>query len=230
MVNKMIKIKNICKKYEEGSIVVEALKNINLEFESNGITAIIGRSGSGKSTLLNLIGALDKPTSGNIFFDDVDITNLEENELLQFRNKKIGYIFQNFYLEPALSTITNISLPLIIRGIPKKEREEEALKLIKKLNLDGKEKQITLNLSGGEKQRVCICRALINNPDLILADEPTGNLDYENGQNVMGILKEISKDRKVILVTHNLDDAKKYANRIINLSDGEIIEDIKNEI
>lgn len=224
----MIKILNVYKTYET-DIAVEALKNINLEINEKGLVAIIGRSGSGKSTLLNILGALDNVSSGKILYDDVDISELNEKELLEFRNKKIGYIFQAFYLEPSLSVMTNISLPLIINGVNKKEREIIAKKYLKELGLEGKDNQKASELSGGEKQRVCICRALINNPDIILADEPTGNLDYENGQNVMKILKEISLNKVVILVTHNLEDAKKYADRIITIFDGTIIEDIKNE-
>lgn len=230
MVNKMISIKNVSKNYINKNIEVKALKGINVDIEEKKITAIIGRSGSGKSTLLNIIGALDTPSFGEIYFDDRNISNLSQKELLQFRNSKIGYIFQSFYLENNLTVLTNIVIPLMIKGIDKKEREAKALELMDRFGLSGKEKQKVSELSGGERQRVCICRALISNPDVILADEPTGNLDFENGQIVLQMLKEIALSGKiVVLVTHNLDDAKMFADRIIKLSDGQIVEDIINE-
>ncbi len=226
----MISIKNVSKCYKNKDIEVNALNGISLDIKENMITAIIGRSGSGKSTLLNIIGALDKPTSGEVYFDDRNICNLNEDELLSFRNSKVGYIFQSFYLENSLSVLTNVEIPLIIRGVDKKEREDKALDLLMRFGLAGKENQRVSELSGGERQRVCICRALISNPDVILADEPTGNLDYENGQIVLNMLKDIASMGKiVILVTHNLDDAKAYAKRIIKLSDGIILEDSINE-
>lgn len=230
MVNKMISIKNVSKNYINKNIEVNALKGINVDIEEKKVTAIIGRSGSGKSTLLNIIGALDTPSFGEIYFEDRNISNLSQKELLQFRNSKIGYIFQSFYLESNLTVLTNIVIPLMIKGIDKKEREAKALELMDRFGLTGKEKQKVSELSGGERQRVCICRALISNPDVILADEPTGNLDFENGQIVLQILKEIALSGKiVVLVTHNLDDAKMFADRIIKLSDGQIVEDIINE-
>ena len=226
----MISIKNVSKNYINKNIEVNALKGINVDIEEKKVTAIIGRSGSGKSTLLNIIGALDTPSFGEIYFEDRNISNLSQKELLQFRNSKIGYIFQSFYLESNLTVLTNIVIPLMIKGIDKKEREAKALELMDRFGLTGKEKQKVSELSGGERQRVCICRALISNPDVILADEPTGNLDFENGQIVLQILKEIALSGKiVVLVTHNLDDAKMFADRIIKLSDGQIVEDIINE-
>ena len=225
----MIILNNINKTYENKDIKVEALKNINLKIDK-GLTVILGKSGSGKSTLMNLIGALDKPTSGEIYFDDKKITDLKDNYLAVFRNKNVGYIFQFFYLEPHLKVIDNICLPLTINGIPKAEREEKALKYLEMLGLNSKGNQMTGKLSGGEMQRVCIARALINDPLCILADEPTGNLDNENAIAVMDLLKSISNEGKiVILVTHNEDFAKKYADRIIRISNGEIVGDEMNE-
>lgn len=225
----MIILNNINKTYENKDIKVEALKNINLKIDK-GLNAILGKSGSGKSTLMNLIGALDKPTSGEIYFDDKKITDLKDNYLAVFRNKNVGYIFQFFYLEPHLKVIDNICLPLTINGIAKAEREEKALKYLEMLGLNSKGNQMTGKLSGGEMQRVCIARALINDPLCILADEPTGNLDNENAIAVMDLLKNISNEGKiVILVTHNEDFARKYADRIIRISNGEIVGDEMNE-
>lgn len=227
----MIKLVNVKKEYNDLENKVIALSDINLEIEEGKITAIVGRSGSGKSTMLNLIGTLDIPTSGDIYFDDINVTKLKNDELLKFRNEKIGYIFQQFYLETSLSVLTNVEIPLMIRGINKEEREKQAFKILEKLDLKGKEKTICSKLSGGEQQRVSIARALIADPKLILADEPTGSLDSSNALTVLNILKDIAKTGKtVVLVTHNMDDAKKYANRIIKLQDGKIIEDINNEI
>ena len=226
----MISLKNIYKSYVNKNIAVNALNGITLDIKENMITAIIGRSGSGKSTLLNIIGALDVPTSGEVFYENKNILNFSNQEMLEFRNNKVGYIFQSFYLESNLTVLTNIVIPLMIRGIGKKEREAKALELMDRFGLKGKEKQNVSELSGGERQRVCICRALISDPDVILADEPTGNLDYENGQTVLKMLKDIASMGKIVLlVTHNLDDAKMYVNRIIKLSDGQIVEDITNE-
>lgn len=225
----MIILNNINKTYENKDIKVEALKNINLKIDK-GLNAILGKSGSGKSTLMNLIGALDKPTSGEIYFDDKKITDLKDNYLAVFRNKNVGYIFQFFYLEPHLKVIDNICLPLTINGIAKADREEKALKYLEMLGLNSKGNQMTGKLSGGEMQRVCIARALINDPLCILADEPTGNLDNENAIAVMDLLKSISNEGKiVILVTHNEDFAKKYADRIIRIENGQIVGDEMNE-
>lgn len=208
----MVELKNVYKSFGE----LKVLNDLNLIFEDSKLTAIIGRSGIGKSTTLNLIGALDKPTSGDVLYNGESILKYNEDELADFRNKNIGYIFQNFYLENSFKVIDNVTLPLVIAGIPKNERIDRARELLDYFQISDKENVITANLSGGEAQRVCIARALINNPSVILADEPTGNLDYENGQYVMQKLKEIAHNGKtVILVTHNEEDARKYADNII---------------
>ena len=208
----MVELKNVYKSFGE----LKVLNDLNLIFEDSKLTAIIGRSGIGKSTTLNLIGALDKPTSGDVLYNGESILKYNEDELADFRNKNIGYIFQNFYLENSFKVIDNVTLPLVIAGIPKNERIDRARELLDYFQISDKENEITANLSGGEAQRVCIARALINNPSVILADEPTGNLDYENGQYVMQKLKEIAHNGKtVILVTHNEEDARKYAENII---------------
>lgn len=219
----MIKIENLSKVYGEGENKVIALDNISFEQkEQEKFIAIIGKSGSGKSTLLNIIGALEKATSGNVQLDSVNILALNEKERAVFRSKKIGYIFQAFYLEPEFSVLENVELPLLIAGVNKKDREIKAKEYIIKLGLESKIYEKVKNLSGGQKQRVAIARALVKEPSVLLADEPTGNLDSANGQEVMQILKKIAESgRTVLLVTHNIQDAQ-IADKIIELQDGKI--------
>lgn len=219
----MIKIENLSKVYGEGENKVIALDNISFEQkEQEKFIAIIGKSGSGKSTLLNIIGALEKATSGNVQLDSVNILALNEKERAVFRSKKIGYIFQAFYLEPEFSVLENVELPLLIAGVNKKDREIKAKEYITKLGLESKIYEKVKNLSGGQKQRVAIARALVKEPSVLLADEPTGNLDSANGQEVMQILKKIAESgRTVLLVTHNIQDAQ-IADKIIELQDGKI--------
>lgn len=222
--NSMIKINNLYKKYNS-EIEVDALKNINLIIEDSKLTTIIGNSGSGKTTLFNMIGAIDRPTEGTVIVDDIDIFNLNEKELANYRNEHIGYIFQAFYLEESFTVLENIIMPLVIRGISKKEREEKALNIAKKMGIENKLMAKASKLSGGEKQRVAIARALINYPKIILADEPTGNLDSKNGDVIMDLLKELSNEGKtVVLITHNNEYANKYSDKIIHLKDGETYE------
>ena len=222
--NSMIKINNLYKKYNS-EIEVDALKNINLIIEDSKLTTIIGNSGSGKTTLFNMIGAIDRPTEGTVIVDDIDIFNLNEKELANYRNEHIGYIFQAFYLEESFTVLENIIMPLVIRGISKKEREEKALNIAKKMGIESKLMAKASKLSGGEKQRVAIARALINDPKIILADEPTGNLDSKNGDVIMDLLKELSNEGKtVVLITHNNEYANKYSDKIIHLKDGETYE------
>lgn len=219
----MIKIENLSKVYGEGESKVIALDNISFEQkEQEKFIAIIGKSGSGKSTLLNIIGALEKATSGDVQIDSVNILALNEKERAVFRSKKIGYIFQAFYLESEFSVLENVELPLLIAGVNKKDREIKAKEYITKLGLESKIYEKVKNLSGGQKQRVAIARALVKEPSVLLADEPTGNLDSTNGQEVMQILKKIAESgRTVLLVTHNIKDAQ-IADKIIELQDGKI--------
>ena len=222
--NSMIKINNLYKKYNS-EIEVDALKYINLIIEDSKLTTIIGNSGSGKTTLFNMIGAIDRPTEGTVIVDDIDIFNLNEKELANYRNEHIGYIFQAFYLEESFTVLENIIMPLVIRGISKKEREEKALNIAKKMGIESKLMAKASKLSGGEKQRVAIARALINDPKIILADEPTGNLDSKNGDVIMDLLKELSNEGKtIVLITHNNEYANKYSDKIIHLKDGETYE------
>lgn len=216
----MIVLKNVSKTYGKGEEKVEALKNVNLVIEDGKFTAIIGKSGSGKTTLMNLIGGLDNPTEGQITIDDKDITSLNSKELAKYRNQTTGFVFQSFYLEPSFTVLENVCMPLTIAGIGKKEREERAKDMLISLGLEDKIDKKTNDLSGGQKQRACIARALVSNPKIILADEPTGNLDSENGSEVIRLLRRIADEGKsVILVTHNPEDAKKTDN-IVEIKDG----------
>lgn len=219
----MIVLKKINKVFNEKNNPLVIFKDFDLTLDSSKFITILGRSGSGKSTLLNIIGTIEKPNSGNVIIDDMDVLKLSDKELAKFRNEKIGYVFQSFFLETSLSVLDNVCLPLAIKGIKRKEREERAKKILNDLGLSNKCNEIISKLSGGEAQRVAIARALVNNPDIILADEPTGNLDYESGQEVMRILRKIVDDSKtVILVTHNKEDALKYSDIIYYLKDGKI--------
>lgn len=220
MVINMIILRGVNKIYGKGEESVHALKDVNLVIEEGKFTAILGKSGSGKSTLMNIIGALDSPTTGSVESNGVNLSALSKNDLAKYRNETTGFVFQSFYLEPTFTVLENVCMPLTIRGVNKKEREAQAIKIIKELGLEDKINKKASELSGGQKQRVSIARALVSNPDIILADEPTGNLDSQNGAEVMTLLKEIvGKGKSVILVTHNLEDAKN-ADNIIEIKDG----------
>lgn len=218
----MIKLENVGKIYGEGESAVTALDNINLEIPKGRFVSIVGKSGSGKSTLLNLIGGLDKPTNGRIIVDGKDLGTFNSDGLSEYRNKSIGFVFQSFFLEPNFTVLENVEMPLVIAGFDKNVRKERALKFIEKLGLSDKTDKKAKTLSGGQKQRVSIARALINEAELILADEPTGNLDSKNGKDVIDLLEKINKDGKtVILVTHNMADALR-ADTLIEVADGHI--------
>ena len=228
----MIKLVNVNKTYGKGDSAVHALKDVNLELPSGKFISIVGKSGSGKSTLMNIIGALDSVSdkkNSQVIVGDKDITKLKDNELADYRNKKIGYIFQSFYLEPTFTVLENVAMPLTIAGKKKKEREAMAMEAIKKLGLEEKAKKLASELSGGQKQRVSIARALVSNPDLVLADEPTGNLDSQNGQEVIKLLQQICYEGKtVVLVTHNIEDARK-TDIMVEIKDGVISNVIYND-
>ena len=228
----MIKLVNVNKTYGKGESAVHALKDVNLELPSGKFIALVGKSGSGKSTLMNIIGALDSVSDKNnsqVIIGDKDITKLKDNELADYRNKKIGYIFQSFYLEPTFSVLENVAMPLTIAGEKKKVREEKAMEAIKKLGLEEKAKKLASELSGGQKQRVSIARALVANPDIVLADEPTGNLDSQNGQEVIKLLLNICDEGKTVgLVTHNIVDARK-TDVMVEIKDGVISNIIYND-
>lgn len=221
----MLVIKNISMNYDETPNIVHALSNVNLILNKNELTIIEGPSGSGKTTLLNIIGGLLKPSSGKILVNNKNIIEMNDNEKAYYRNKVIGFVFQSFYLEPNFTVYDNVEVPLIIAGIPKNERRKMILSTLDSVGLLDKEKMIASKLSGGEKQRVSIARAIVNNPEIILADEPTGNLDSKNGDMIMSLLKRISKEDKIVIViTHNDEQAIKYGDKIYRLNDGEINE------
>ena len=218
----LIDLSSVSKIYKMGKIYVEALKDINMRVERGEFISIMGPSGSGKSTLLHLIGALDRPTTGIIHIDGLDITKVPERKLAKFRRENIGFIFQFFYLVPTLNALENVMLPLL----PIKPRwlKDKALELLNEVGLGDRINHKPSELSGGEQQRVAIARALINDPKIIIADEPTGNLDSKTGMKVVELLKDVSKrkNKTLIMATHNMEIAKK-ADRIIYLRDGEII-------
>ncbi len=219
----MIRLDNVKKIYGKGEGVVFALNGVTLEIKDGQFVAIVGKSGSGKSTLLNMIGALDTPTEGKIFNGDKCLNDLNASQLAEYRNKNLGYIFQAFYLEPSFTVIENVEMPLMIAGVGKAERRKRALEIIKKVNLEDKTYKKVNTLSGGQKQRVSIARALVSSPNLVLADEPTGNLDSKNGSEIMALLRTICDEGKtVVLVTHNREDAQR-ADIIIEISDGKIV-------
>lgn len=219
----MIELHDVRKVYGEGESAVVALDGINLNIPSGRLVSIIGKSGSGKSTLLNILGALDSPTNGEVSINGKSLNGLTSDEMAEYRNKNVGFIFQQFYLEPNFTVLENVEMPLLISGVSKAERRERARALIDKFGLSDKTDKKANTLSGGQKQRVSIARALIHEPAIILADEPTGSLDSKNGKDVIDALKSIcGEGRTVILVTHNHDDANK-ADYIIELADGKAI-------
>lgn len=221
----VIELKDVCKTYLGKGHNTEALKNINLTIEKGEFVAIMGASGSGKSTLLNILGCIDSLSNGSYNFNNKDVETLHNKELAHLRNKEIGYIFQSFNLIEELNIIENVSMPLGYGGVKTKERHKIALKLLEQVGLLEKEKVYPRHLSGGQQQRVAIARALSNNPDVLLADEPTGNLDSKSGAEIMDILMDLhKKNTTIILVTHD-EKVAAYAKRRIVLKDGEIILD-----
>lgn len=224
MVEKLVILKNITKTYKTGNIAYQVLKGINLEVEEKEFLAIMGASGSGKTTLLNIIGLLDKPDSGIYIFDGQEVSKLNKNELAYIRNRKIGFVFQAFHLVPWATALENVLMPLLYRGVFKKDDEERALQLLTRLGLEKRINAKPSELSGGEQQRVAIARALITHPKLLLADEPTGNLDSKSSQEVMKIFKELNEEGlTIIMVTHDPEIAK-FAQRIKIIKDGVFVE------
>ncbi len=220
---KVIELKEVSRYYKVGDSVVKAIDNISLTIEEGKFVVIMGPSGSGKSTSMNLIGSLDIPSHGKIFLDGHDISHLSESNLAQLRGKNIGFIFQQFNLIPTLTVKENIMLPMSLQGTSQFEKEKRVNELLTKLNLLKREDHFPNQISGGEQQRVAIARALANNPQVILADEPTGNLDTTNGHIVMNMLQEQNKEGKtIVVVTHEQSLAKEYADIIYWLKDGKI--------
>jgi len=224
--NPIIELKDVWKIYQMGEVEVPALKGLTLQIKEREFVAIIGPSGSGKSTSLNMIGCLDLPTKGHVYLENVDISTLPESDLAQIRGKKIGFIFQTFNLITSLTALENVTLPLIFQGVfADHQKEKQAKEILEKVGLSERINHRPPELSGGERQRVAIARALINNPDIILADEPTGNLDSQTGKDVMDLIRNLHKEGKtIILITHDPAIAK-YAHRKIELEDGKVIKD-----
>lgn len=224
----LIEIRDIYKIYNPGENEVRALDGINLTVEHGEFLAIVGQSGSGKSTLMNMLGLLDIPTSGTYTLDGVNVKDMTDDELSEIRNKQIGFIFQGFNLIPSLTAVENVELPLVYRGMKKEERNKLALEALERVGLSHRLDHLPKQMSGGQQQRVAIARAVAARPPIILADEPTGNLDSHSGVEVMKILHELHEEgRTVILITHDNDIAKE-AQRVIRIQDGQIISDIIN--
>ena len=221
----MLQLKNIKKNYESGEEIVKALKGINIEFRESEFVAILGPSGCGKTTLLNIIGGLDHYTSGDLIIDGISTKKYKDRDWDTYRNHRIGFVFQNYNLITHQSVLSNVELALTLSGVDKKTRRKKAIEVLGKVGLKDQMHKKPNQMSGGQMQRVAIARALVNDPDILLADEPTGALDTKTSIQIMEILKEISKDRLIIMVTHNPDLAEKYATRTINLLDGEITSD-----
>jgi len=226
--NKVIEIHDIVKNYQVGSVIVRALRSVSVIIEKNEYVAIMGPSGSGKSTLMNLLGCLDTPSSGTYILNGTDVSKMEDDYLAEIRNKEIGFVFQTFNLLPRYSALENVTLPLIYAGMAKVEREKMAIETMDQVGLGDRMSHKPNELSGGQRQRVAIARALVNKPSIILADEPTGNLDSKTSIDIMGLLDDIhNKGNTVIVVTHE-EDIAKHAARIIRLFDGEISDDYHN--
>lgn len=224
----VIRLRGITRFYKVGSEVVKALRGIDLDIKRNEYVALMGPSGSGKSTLMNLIGCLDTPTSGSYWLNGHDVSGLNDNELAEIRNKEIGFIFQTFNLLPRSTALENVMLPLVYAGVSKAARKEQAEKVLADVQLSDRMHHKPNELSGGQRQRVAIARALVNQPSILLADEPTGNLDSKTSIEIMALLEEIhKKGNTIILVTHE-EDIAKHAHRIVRLRDGNIETDYIN--
>ncbi|MBW6490131.1 MAG: ABC transporter ATP-binding protein [Lentimicrobium sp.] len=225
----MIRLENITRFFRVGSEIVRALRGITLSINRNEFVALMGPSGSGKSTLMNLLGCLDTPSGGSYWLNGKDVSKLIDNELAEIRNKEIGFVFQTFNLLPRLTALENVALPMIYAGSAKAERTERALQVLDDVKLTDRVKHKPNELSGGQRQRVAIARAMVNNPSIILADEPTGNLDSKTSVEIIGLIEEIHKaGNTIILVTHE-EDIARHAHRIIRLSDGLVSSDELNK-
>lgn len=225
----VISTRNLSKTYDMGLTQVHALQNVDVEIFQNDFVALMGPSGSGKSTLMNLLGCLDSPTEGDYFLDGTNVSTMTDGELAEVRNKQIGFVFQTFNLLPRLTSLDNVALPLVYSGMSRVDRDKRAQEVLDSVGLGDRVDHKPNELSGGQRQRVAIARALVNRPSIILADEPTGNLDTKTSIEIMAILEKIhALGNTVILVTHEPDIAE-HAHRIIRMRDGRIESDIKNE-
>ncbi len=222
--NIIIETRSLTKIYKTGKIEFKALNNVSIKIKKGDFIALMGPSGSGKTTLMNILGCLDRSTSGEVFLEGLNISTLHDSQLAEIRSKKIGFVFQTFNLISNISATKNIELSMIFAGVPRSSREAVALELLKNLGLEKFIKNLPTELSGGQQQRVALARALANNPSIILADEPTGNLDSTTGLQIMNLLKSINKQGKTILLVTHDPTLKKYANRVITMKDGEVTE------
>ncbi|KKP69259.1 ABC transporter ATP-binding protein [candidate division CPR3 bacterium GWF2_35_18] len=220
----MIKLENVFKTYTLGKNTINAIDNLSMEIKKGEFVAIVGPSGSGKSTLLHLIGGLDHPSKGNVSLLNITLAKLKDSKLAEYRNKHIGFVFQNFNLQPILTAAENVALPLVFANFGSKTRKQKALQALKKVGLDDRADHKPAELSGGESQRVAIARALVNDPQILIADEPTGNLDSKTGDKIMNLFKKLNREQNitVIIVTHNMEDAA-FADRQIKMRDGVIL-------
>ena len=225
----IIKLENVWKTYKMGNVEVNALQGLDLDVEEGEFVAIMGPSGSGKSTAVNMIGCLDVPSKGKIMLDNHDISRLSESDLAQIRGRKIGFIFQQFNLIPTLTALENVTLPMIFQGVGEEKRKEAAAKLLNLVELGDRMNHKPTELSGGQQQRVAIARALANNPEVIIADEPTGNLDSKTGTNVLDFLQKLHKkeNKTIVMVTHDAN-LSKVAERTEFLRDGKIVKSHSN--
>ncbi len=228
MEKEIIRLEKIVKNYKIGTVIVEALRSVSLVIEKNEFVAIMGPSGSGKSTLMNVIGCLDTATSGSYILNGNDVSRLDDNDLAEIRNREIGFVFQTFNLLPRSTALENVMLPLIYAGIRKGMRLERATTVLGEVKLADRVTHRPNELSGGERQRVAVARALVNNPAIILADEPSGNLDSKTSIEILGLLEDIHKGGNTVLVVTHEEDIAKHAHRIIRLMDGEVASDIRN--
>jgi putative ABC transport system ATP-binding protein len=221
----MIKLQDVWRLYHMGEEIINALAGINLEINQGEFVSIVGPSGSGKSTLLDIIGGLDSPTKGSVIVDGQDLSKASDSELSSYRNKKVGFVFQTFNLQPTYNALENVALPLVFAKVPLGKRNQTAREALDTVGLGDRVRHKPSELSGGERQRVGIARALVNNPKILLADEPTGNLDSKARERIMELLTRLNKERGItlVLVTHDLESAKS-ANRMLQMRDGEITE------
>ncbi|OGL44728.1 MAG: macrolide ABC transporter ATP-binding protein [Candidatus Schekmanbacteria bacterium RBG_16_38_10] len=222
----LIEAKEISRIYKIGDVEVNALRGVSLSIEKGDFVSVMGPSGSGKSTFMNILGCLDKPTGGKYFLDEIDVSKFNKNDLAGIRNKKLGFVFQSFNLLPRTTAIENVELPLLYNGISAKERRAKALTSLEAVGLRGRERHNPNQLSGGEQQRIAIARAIVNNAPIILADEPTGNLDTKTSAEIMNFFVKLNKESKItiIIVTHESDIAA-YSRRIVRFLDGKIVSD-----
>ncbi|MCJ7691555.1 MAG: ABC transporter ATP-binding protein [Clostridiaceae bacterium] len=228
----MLEVRSLTKIYKTGDVEFKALNSISLKIEKGEFTAIMGASGSGKSTLMNILGCLDKMNSGKYILNGQDVSILSGDELAYIRNKEIGFVFQSFNLIPRISLLDNVQLPMMYAGIPTKKRKQKALEALEKVGLSDRVNHMPNEISGGQKQRAAIARAIVNDPAVLMADEPTGNLDSKSSEDIMKIFKDLNNEGATILMVTHENEIADHTNRIIRFRDGEIISDstVKNRI